>query len=73
MAPVSFSKAFSRSPMSQNRGFTQGFVAIERFSILMIYSKKKSGPKDCVIIGRLHCINNSPTDHSPFFYGIKLE
>ena len=26
--------------MSQNRGFTRGFVAIERFLILMIYSKK---------------------------------
>ena len=26
--------------MSQNRDFTRGFVAIERFLMLMIYSKK---------------------------------
>ena len=30
---------FPRSSMSQNRGLTRGFVAIERFLILMIYSR----------------------------------
>ena len=43
---------FPRLSMSQNRGFTRGFVAIERFLILMINSKK-SGPNDCVVIRRL--------------------
>ena len=38
--------------MSQNRGFTQGLVAIKRFLILMIYSKKP-GPNNCVVIRRL--------------------
>ena len=50
-----------RSYMSQNRGFTRGFAAIERFSILRIYSKKIRTKQLCrnsevVAIGRLHCI-----------------
>ena len=43
---------FRRSHMSQNRGFARGFVAIERFLILMIH-RKKSGPNVCVVIRRL--------------------
>ena len=43
--------------MSQNRGFTRGFVAIERFLLLMIYSKKIGTKRLCcnsevVSIGR---------------------
>ena len=70
---------FPRSSMSQNRGFTRGFVAIERFLILMIYSKK-SGPNDCVVIrrlslfrgvaiGRFHC-NSYPNLTLPHRYEI---
>ena len=33
--------------MSQGRGFTRGFVAIERFLILMIYSKKIGTKRMC--------------------------
>ena len=33
--------------MSQNRGFTRGFVAIERFLTLMIYSKKIGTKRLC--------------------------
>ena len=42
---------FPRSSMSQNRGFTRGFIIIARFLILMTYDvAKKSGPNDCVVI-----------------------
>ena len=53
---------FPRSSMSQNRGFTRGFVAIERFLILMIYSEKIGTKRfgGCryskVAIWRFHCI-----------------
>ena len=33
--------------MSQNRGFTRGFVALERFLILIIYSKKIGTKRLC--------------------------
>ena len=53
--------------MLQNRGFTRGLVAIERFLILMINNKKIGTRRLCqvirrflqlrgVAIGRLHCI-----------------
>ena len=38
---------FLRSSMSQNRDFSLGFVAIERFLILKIYSKKIGAKRLC--------------------------